>query len=264
MKKILALLLAVLTCLPLAACSGGAITSVVGTWYDCRSDDYVAFLKNGTGEVNYDGVNMVFDWTYSDESQAYQLVVGGKKFSVQLGTEEGLTYLAAFGNFFFRKQDRKTAKALAPAIRNNYIDTAVNKLTLLPVEQTIRMSGGVSICISSIFLSDDKCDLLATLSVTCESDTAKEALNSLIKAEKLIFYDATDPFSRWSTGYSSSKLQITQTALTAGESLNATVTLMSCKDLPEILKSWGVAHAYFLLTVGTAEYCIDLRDYTKQ
>lgn len=90
MKKLIALLLAVVMCLSLVACGGGssAEKAILGAWKDADSYDVLVFTEDG--KITRDDVTM--EWWYDKEADRYSLSFFGMTFTFVIEEDENGRY----------------------------------------------------------------------------------------------------------------------------------------------------------------------------
>ena len=57
---------------------------------------------------------------------------------------------------------------------------------------------------------------------------------------------------------------VTDKGLAAGETFKTEIAIMQYSMLSEAIEKWGEYKGYIDIRIGENEYCIDLREYTKQ
>ena len=260
MKRVLAFLLAVLLCLPLMGCGGGAAQNdnILGKWVMIGEEGYVKFFENGTAEM-VDGVTFDFSWKYDAEAGNYRANIGGRRVTFTIETEEGVTYLSGLG-YFFREEDLPAARRATGAIRKNQIQRQLEGKNLLPLGEEIALDG-VSLRFEEIFLADEKRSVKVRVSVTAELDMSAEELEGLLSIAKYhYFYEDLRSLSSGSAW----RVELGLAGLAAGESAQAEFLLCSNRDFAELMEENGRLDGYAVISLGGTEYYVDLGTYTAR
>ncbi len=102
MKKIIALLLAIVMCLSLVACSGEKGNEIVGSWK--KGSWIMIFHEDGTG-LDPDGEDL--SWVYDSEKECYVVTFSAHSnfsFEILIETDEdGKEFITIKGVKYYRK-----------------------------------------------------------------------------------------------------------------------------------------------------------------
>ena len=276
MKKIISLLLLVVTCFCWFGCKkenspqneerngNHPCKEILGEWISVDEEDtYIKFLQNGTGELKEDGILFDFEWQYDSEKQNFRLNCGGRRVTVKIRTEEGVTYLSGFG-FRFRAEDREKVLTVAHILRENYMSRQLSGEPLLPLGKELS-TPNATVVFQDIYLSEDKKELLCKVSVTPIKDITRDELNNLLTLVKSTWFDKNYIFQAVTTGGSGTKIKLSDTDLLAGETLTIEVSIFNRADeIPVVLERWGKYNGYSVVKLEGTEYYINFAEYIKQ
>ena len=99
MKKIMAIILAIVICLSLAACVNGVTNSaekaLVGKWQSLEEGDIIEFKEDGTGIWS----GKEFEWAYEKDEQKYSMTGIGITITFEIVEENGIRSLTPLGMF---------------------------------------------------------------------------------------------------------------------------------------------------------------------
>lgn len=266
MKKILALLLIVVMCLAVVSCNSGNNPNkdILGEWVSVDEEgEYVKFFEDGTGEFKDDGMMFDFEWEYDAENKNYRANIASRRFTFKTKTEEGITYLTGLGGYRFRAEDCEAALAAAPILRENYINRQIDGETLLPFGETISV-GNATVLFEQIKLSEDKREILCSVSITASRDMTSVELNSLLILAKYTFFDEDCVFQAKTSGGSGTQIKLSENNLGTGETLKTEICIIDGDGVSSTLEKWGKYDGYAIIKCGGTEYYINLGEYTKQ
>ena len=282
MKKIIALLLVAAMCLAVVGCDSGSNSQnhndnastensgnntnkdILGEWISFdEEDEYVKFFEDGTGELKDDGMMFDFEWEYDTENKNYRANVAGSRITFKMRTEEGITFLTGFG-YRFRSEDREKALAAAPILRENRINRALDGETLLPIGEAIPI-GNTTVVFEQIKLSEDKREILCSVSITASQEVTSAELNSLLTLAKYMYFDEKCVFQTLTSGGSGTQIKLSENNLAAGETFKTEICIINVfGGVSSTLEKWGKYDGYAIIKCGGTEYYINLGEYIKQ
>ena len=251
MKKILALLLIVVMCLAVVSCNSGNNPNkdILGEWVSVDEEgEYVKFFEDGTGEFKADGMMFDFEWEYDTENKNYRANIASRRFTFKTKTEEGITYLTGLGGYRFRAEDCEAALAAAPILRENYINRQIDGETLLPFGETISV-GNATVLFEQIKLSEDKREILCSVSITASRDMTSVELNSLLILAKYTFFDEDCVFQAKTSGGSGTQIKLSENNLGTGETLKTEICIIDGDGVSSTLEKWGKYDIIMLIKI---------------
>lgn len=175
MKKLIALLLAVVMCLSLCACgsnaekdasSTGASTNsqsagggesnsqaaIVGEWKAVSTDASIVFNEDGTGMLNY-GSKQDFTWKF-DEDLACYMIAASQTYNTSIQTEDGIESITLSIMYrdiaFYRPEDYNTALELLLQNRRASIAEFTNGIKKLELGTAYDSGDGMSVVFTDI------------------------------------------------------------------------------------------------------------------
>ena len=160
MKKLLALLLIAVTCLPLMACSGNnssAANKYVGKWMLFGQDGYyIEIMDNGAAKsVSPDETNDL-RWSYNSEMDGILLAGNGSTpYFIQIAEEDGCKYILMDNNALYHEDDVKNASNAEYKRSMKVLDNRFATFTKAQLNETILMAEGVNFQITKVVREKD-------------------------------------------------------------------------------------------------------------
>ena len=277
MKRIIAIVLALLMCFALVACgknrrnenalSPEEITDLksqlVGDWYDVGvNGGKISFNSNGTGKMDTKDSKADFTWSYDNTAGSLYVRISGKNFNIKLVNNGNLTYLDMLGAWFFKEADTASGKELVLAERRGGISKEIEGKDTLTAGLEVKLNDTLGVKINSIEYADGKLALEMTLKNNSSSATSLENISELIYVNKTKFYMA-DIFATVKLDTLGLSPAISATELSAGETLSVSLNLFSMDGFENIAEHYGEVNAYRSIMLGKSEYYINIGAYVK-
>jgi hypothetical protein len=177
--------------------------------------------------------------------------------------EENLTFLTGIGSYFFREKDCEKAVSKVPELRDNYISRQLKNKTLLPLQQELS-NEDISITFNDVHLSENKDSIISNITVTAKKDISSTDLKNMIESDNYTYFDKDYNLLCYVRLGAKCNANLSDTDLSAGESINVDVVIISDSNIPAIVNKWGKLHAYIMLKFGENEYYINFADYIKE
>ena len=278
MKRIIAIVLALLMCFALAACgknkkaeenslSPEEITDiksqVVGDWYDVSiGNDKISFNENGTGSKSVDGVKSDFTWSYDTSEESLYIRVSGKNFYFDIANNGTITYLDMWGSWFFREADMESGKAMVLSERRSGIAKDIEGKEAIKSGIEVKLNDTFGVKVDSVSYTDGRLTVEMTLKNNTASAASLDGISKLIYVNKTKFYMA-DAFATVALDTLGLSPEITQAQLAAGEALSLSLNIFTLESFENIVEHYGEVNAYRSIMLGENEYYIDIGSYVK-
>ena len=164
MKKLLALLLIAVICLPLVACSGDAqgtnsakAKEYIGKWMLFGQDGYVVeILEDGLAKSSSPDETKDLRWYYNSQMDGIFLSGNGESpYFIQIATEMDCRYLLMNGNALYHENDQKFAENAEMKRVQKVIDNRFASFKTLKLGETYTLINGVTIQVHEFIREGD-------------------------------------------------------------------------------------------------------------
>lgn len=253
MKKLLALLLIAVICLPLAACGENnpnyntAAKNYMGKWMLFGQDGYyVEILDNGVAKsISPDETNEL-RWSYNSDMEGILLAGNGASpYFIQISEEAGCKYILMDGNALYHEDDMENASVAEGKRSKKIIDNRFADFTKANLGDSILMADGVTIQLTKVVREKDS--MILHVSMT----------NSREKTITLAAFDFYMGFVYNRTSYSTrhTSLSTKSAMIEPGQTIELTLSTDCAQE--------GVDIQYMLIgfNLTNGKYCFDVSEF---
>lgn len=257
MKKLLALVLILLTALPLVACSGSndqsynsaAAKEYVGNWILFGEEGYVLEIaKDGTAKTISPEETNDLTWYYNSQMNGIFLAGNGMNaYFIQIETEAGCRYILMDGKALYHQDDADLANAAEAKRKHKLVDKRFENFTKANWNETITMANGVTIQIKDVKRENGKLVLQVAMSNSREKAITLAALD---------FYTGI-VYNRTSLSSNHTSLSTNSAIVEPGKTNELTLTTDFAKD------NIDIQYALIGFNFESGKYCFDISDFVK-
>ena len=163
MKKLLALFLIAVMCLPLAACSDSGNNSekakeYVGKWMLYNQEGYVLeILEDGTAKSHSPDEVSELRWSYNSDMQGILIAASGATtYFVQIDTIEDCRFVLMDGSALYHEDDVDKAESAEHIRRKQVVEKRFATFTESELDKTHTLLKGVNIKVKEFYREKDK------------------------------------------------------------------------------------------------------------
>ena len=256
MKKLLALLLVAVMCLPLAACgnsdqsnSSAEAKEFLGKWVLFGQDGYVIeILKDGAAKTNSPDEVKDLRWYYNSQMDGIFLAENGENpYFMQIRKELDCRYLLMDGNALYHEDDLEFAENAEIKRKQKLIDARFAQFKPLKLGEAYPLIDGVTIQVHEFIREGDKLNIRVSVTNTTQSVMALASVG---------FYSGF-VYNRTSHSTRHAALSMQNTALTGGQTQELTLSTDYANAETKI------DYALFGFTFNEENYFLDITEYVK-
>lgn len=255
MKKLLALLLVAVMCLPLVACgadqsnNSAQAKEFLGKWVLFGQDGYmIEILENGVAKTHSPDEVKNLNWYYNSQMKGIFLAENGENpYFMQISEELDCRYLLMDGNALYHEEDLKFAENAEIKRKEKLIDARFAQFESLKLGESYTLIDGVTIQVHEFIREGDKLNIRVSVTNTTQSVMALASIG---------FYSGF-VYNRTSHATRHAALSMQNTALTGGQTQELTLST------DYATKETKIDYALFGLTFNEVTYYLNITEYVK-
>lgn len=252
MKRLIALLLALLMCASLCACSAEKEmkNDIVGEWIAVSNGQTAVFNDDGTGEVASRSVT----WKYDPNLDSYT-IADTVNYNAVVGTEYDMQYMTLLNTDFYRPDDYDKAFTLMLSKRLEKIVDLTAPMEKIRLNTVYPLADGVTIEFTEIVKEFDGDMLVARYTVINNSgEDITEPMTSKVQGMYYLVDSAASKLEGEETWFSS---------LEAGETLDNQIGICHFEDVQKTIDAYGMVIGAVYYEMNGKQYYFDLSEWYK-
>lgn len=257
MKKVIALLLVLIMCMPLISCEKQGREALIGEWtslaYENRS---LVVRADGTGTLTYnEGDETELRWKYDEELNGYLLVVPNQAAGVLFVTiekQDGCRYVNISGNMLYSTERLEKAREVESKRKIAHVDTYYTDYTKVQLNQTLTYQSGITMQIADFDLVENYITMRVRFTNITQNDVWLSSLNCRVEG----VYNKTK-YTDFDTAY----ITPYSDYIPAGQTVEATVTVGTHNS--SFAEDDTFNYVLCGLQTGDQRYVIDITELLK-